>query len=142
MPSGSTQRPSPRVRANGPSPQDDHWGVFVTTSLGVCLLYLASVGLFHAHPRRARIRSLNASALLRRFVFVGAWVLAGVALILIAEPQGWERGIPIWIGLFGLAGFVSIFLDAVAPMLQLRLAVLAALASLALAGAMLWSTIA
>ena len=44
-----------------------------------------------------------------------SWALALVSLVLLAQPQGWERGVPIWLGLFTLAGIASLLVAALVP---------------------------
>jgi len=72
----------------------------VATGLAVGLLALALVFWIEAHERRAVLAAIQSSAPLRMFGKAIGWVLASSALIVLAQTQGWERGIPIWLAWF------------------------------------------
>ncbi|MEM7740316.1 MAG: hypothetical protein AAF225_05900 [Pseudomonadota bacterium] len=72
----------------------------MATGLALSLLALALVFWVEANERRSVLAQVQASANLRRLGGGVGWVLSGLALIVLAGLQGWERGIPIW-----LAGF-------------------------------------
>lgn len=82
------------------------------TSLAFALLLFAVVLWIEAHERRAVFATVQTSVSMRRGLKVGGWVLATLALFLCAEPQGWERGIPIWLAWFIGAAFVALLFSA------------------------------
>lgn len=84
-------------------------------TLATCLLYLACFGFYHAGERRTAFDWLKTSEPARRWLRLGAWALAVVALFLLAQVQGWERGIPIWLGLLTLTGVASLLVSALVP---------------------------
>jgi len=85
------------------------------TAVALFLLYLACVGFHQSSAQRAQARWLKASARGRLGVRIAAWASTGLALWLLAQPQGLERGVPIWLGLFMACGFVSLLTGALAP---------------------------
>ena len=104
----------------------------MSAALAMFLLYLACVGFYQAGAKRTSLERLKTSAAARRSVRLASWGVALVALVLLAQPQGWERGVPIWLGLFTLAGVVSLLVSALAPRGHLVTAAGAAVAGLGL----------
>ncbi|MEM8862597.1 MAG: hypothetical protein AAGD96_30170 [Chloroflexota bacterium] len=45
----------------------------------------------------------------------GAWLFASGSLYFLSQVQGWERGVPIWLGLFTAFGIASLLAAALAP---------------------------
>ena len=84
----------------------------LTTIAIILMLYAASALLYQADKRRAEIALLKTSPRHR----TGARLLACTILVLTlwaaSLPQGWERGIPIWLGLFFAAFVTSLFVSA------------------------------
>ncbi|NRA29336.1 MAG: hypothetical protein HRU11_03660 [Parvularculaceae bacterium] len=72
----------------------------MATGLAVGLLALALVFWIEAHERRAVLAPIQASPQLRMLGKAVGWVLASSALIVLAQTQGWERGIPVWLAWF------------------------------------------
>ena len=87
----------------------------MVTGLSACLAYMACAGFYQAGERRSHVAFLNANATVRRVVYAGAWGLLLIALWLLALPQGWERGVPIWLGVLIGAGALSLFIAALRP---------------------------
>ena len=101
------------------------------TGLGVLLSYLACAGLFQANSRRTTIQSFRFPdgdwpVLNRRLVLSASWALIIVSLLLFSAPQGFERGVPIWLGVLGLAGFITLFIAAIKPSLHMPISVITA----------------
>ena len=84
-------------------------------ALALSLLLLASVLWVEAHERRAVLGPVRSSSAVRIAVKAVGWVLAAVALLLVAQPQGWERGIPIWLAWFSLAGVAVLLFAGLYP---------------------------
>ena len=61
------------------------------------ILFVASVLWIEANGRRAVLGPVRSSGSVRLAVRLGGWLLAAASLWLVAQPQGWERGIPIWL---------------------------------------------
>lgn len=87
----------------------------MTVTLAICLLYVACFGLFHAHPARTSFAAVKESPQVQTGVKTVAWVLLAATLFLTAQIQGWERGIPIWLGLATCAGVASLLIAALLP---------------------------
>lgn len=87
----------------------------MVTGLSACLAYMACASFYQAGERRSQVALLKASPAVRRGVYAGAWILLLVALWLLATPQGWERGVPIWLGVLTGAGALSLFIAALRP---------------------------
>ena len=106
----------------------------MVTALSACMLYAACAGFYQAGAQRTSLARLKTEVRLRRLVFAGSWVLALIALVLAAAPQGWERGVPIWLGLLTAAGAASLLIAALYPRWHLPSGVAAGAATLVLAG--------
>ena len=87
----------------------------MVTGLSACLAYVACAGFYQAGERRSQTDLLKGSRLARRIVYAASWLLLLAALYLLALPQGWERGVPIWLGVLTAAGALSIFIAALRP---------------------------
>ncbi len=108
------------------------------TAFAASLLMLAVAIWIEAHERRAVFADMKASARNRNLAKGAGWALALIALVLMAQPQGWERGIPIWLGAATAAGIVGLLIDARFPGRHVEYGVGAA----ALAGLVLMTAIA
>ncbi|MEO1043725.1 MAG: hypothetical protein AAFX52_15700 [Pseudomonadota bacterium] len=80
----------------------------MATGLALSLLALALVFWIEANERRAVLAQVQASAALRRWGSGAGWVLSGLALIVLAGLQGWERGIPIWLAWFSISAVLCL----------------------------------
>lgn len=98
--------------------------------LAAALLYTACVIFFQAGARRSGLDAVRRSAVVRNVSRAIAWAAVLAALWLCAEPQGWERGIPVWLGLFSLAGGLSLVVSA----LNVRVQALTGLGAAVVAG--------
>ncbi len=106
-------------------------------ALVLCLQYVACVVLHHANPRRTNITILVDSELIRRSVKLLACCALMVSVFLSASLQGWERGVPIWLCLISVAGFVSLYISAYAPSKHLTTGIAAFIATLFFSAALL-----
>jgi hypothetical protein len=79
------------------------------------LLLVACIGFYHARSARTRFDALRQSARRRISLRWICWALLVLSAWLFALPQGWERGVPIWLGTLSLAGIVSLLLVTLAP---------------------------
>ncbi|MEM9619376.1 MAG: hypothetical protein AAF936_15585 [Pseudomonadota bacterium] len=85
------------------------------TLLGTAFLYAASFGFYHANVKRTTFSILKASATARFISLIASWFLAFASLYIFASILGWERGIPVWLGIFTLTGALSLLVSALAP---------------------------
>ena len=85
------------------------------TALAACLLFIASASWIEANEKRAALASVKALPHFRYIARAGGWLFAILALIMLAQPQGWERGIPIWFGWLSLTSFISLMTTALFP---------------------------
>ena len=79
----------------------------------ISLLYLACFGFYHADPRRTGFEYVRKQRQLKAWLQLAAWAASAAALFVVADLIGWERGIPVWLGLFMCAGVTSLFVAAV-----------------------------
>ncbi|MEL7451959.1 MAG: DUF3325 family protein [Pseudomonadota bacterium] len=101
--------------------------------LSLCLLYLACFAFFQAGERRTEFAGVKASKRHQTAVRAGGWGIALLSLVLMAGPQGWERGTTIWLAQFMLAAFVALFIGSLAPRLQIGTAIAMVVVSLMIA---------
>jgi hypothetical protein len=87
----------------------------VSAVAATALLLAACVGFYHAGSARTRVGALRRSAGRRLALRWACWALLAASAWLFALPQGWERGIPAWLGALSLAGVVSLLLVTLAP---------------------------
>ncbi|MEM0930515.1 MAG: DUF3325 family protein [Pseudomonadota bacterium] len=111
---------------------------FWLTSLALAITYLGCVAFFEAGERRGRLHEVltlsPSGTWLRRW----AWAALIIALFLFAQPQGWERGVPIWLGALSVAGGISLLISALLPRWHIWTGAGAGLlASIAAAGALI-----
>ena len=111
-------------------------------TFATCLLYLACFAFYHAGERRTAFARLKESASSRRRLRLGGWALAIVALFLLAQVQGWERGIPVWLGLFTLTGVASLLVSAFLPRHHMLTATGSAAGGLVAGMALVWGAVA
>ena len=84
-------------------------------TLTICLLYLACVGFYHAGKTRTVFNQMQVSAASRFALRSSAWGVSIATLFLLSGNQGWERGVPVWLGLITLAGVASLLVSALIP---------------------------
>ncbi|MEM7663464.1 MAG: DUF3325 family protein [Pseudomonadota bacterium] len=102
------------------------------TFLAVCLLYVAVFAFHQAGERRTVFAGLKSSPTKRSAVRWFGWGLAVIALIVLAQPQGLERGIPIWLAAFMLAAFACLLTGSLLPDFHRKSAILASILCLGL----------
>lgn len=83
------------------------------TSAG--LLYAACVALFHAHPKRSRVELVRSHEHGPLVVRAGASVLILATTMIVASPLGWERAIPIVLGVLAGAGILCVLAGVLTP---------------------------
>ncbi len=86
--------------------------IMLTTISTTCLLYVACALLYQADERRSAFAEVRESPGVRLGMRGGAAALFVTTLLLIAPQQGWERGVPIWLGLFSMVFVLGLFLAA------------------------------
>ena len=85
-------------------------------SLAALFLTFAGCGLlYQADARRSAFAGLKTSWRARYLVRGCAVGVCMLALCLAAAPQGWERGVPIWVGLLSLCFVAGLYLAARRP---------------------------
>ena len=79
------------------------------------LLFSACAILYQADKRRSTFPSVKGSANLRTILRTAACGLLVLSLCLMAELQGWERGIAVWLAALTFVFVGGLFLAAVKP---------------------------
>jgi hypothetical protein len=87
----------------------------VSAVVAGALLLVACVGFYHARAARTHFDALRRSARRRALLRGSCWGLLALSAWLFALPQGWERGIPAWLGTLSMAGVASLLIAALAP---------------------------
>ncbi|MEO0818459.1 MAG: hypothetical protein AAFX86_14295 [Pseudomonadota bacterium] len=80
-----------------------------------CLLFAACALLYQADDRRSAFAGVRGSQPARFGMRAGAVALFALTLMMLAPLQGWERGIPLWLGLLTLVFVAGLFLAAQKP---------------------------
>lgn len=80
-----------------------------------CLLFAGCALLYQADERRSAFANVRASQPLRLGMRTGAVVVFVVTLMMTATLQGWELGVPVWLGIFSFAFVAGLFLSAQKP---------------------------
>lgn len=83
------------------------------TSAG--LLYAACVALFHAHPKRTRVELVRTREHGAMVVRGAASVLILATTMIIASQLGWEKAIPIVLGVLAAAGILCVLAAVFTP---------------------------
>ncbi len=96
-------------------------------AFALSLLYIACFAFYHADSRRTAVALLKRQTHLKAWVQAAAWAACLAALLVVADLAGWERGVPIWIGLFTLAGVASLFVVSINTKRHLASAVISLL---------------
>ena len=84
----------------------------LVTGLASALAYVACALFYQAGERRTALDRLKASPKARKAVRAVGWAALLIALWLFTLPQGWERGVTIWIGATVAAGGISLLIAA------------------------------
>ena len=99
------------------------------------LLYAACVALYHAHPQRSKFERLRGAAGGPAVLRSAAAAMIAVALLVLASRIGWERAIPVALGVLGGGGIVCVLAAVFTPKAHVLggtiLLVVGALASIA-----------
>lgn len=83
------------------------------------LSYTACAVLYHSGRKRSAWSRLRASRALRGAGYAASGCLLILALMSAASGLGWERGIPLWLGLLTVAGMASLLLAITRPVFHL-----------------------
>ena len=85
------------------------------TLASIGLVYAVCVALHHAHPKRTAFEHVRTDVRAQKALRIGAVVVLCLAQWLIAQAVGWERGIPILLGVLAAAGARSLIVATLAP---------------------------
>ena len=102
------------------------------------LQYTACVALYHANTRRSKINLIIRSEPARTVLKIAALCILAVSIFLCASLQGWERGVPIWLCLIGVTGFISLYVSAYKPSVHIKSGVASLVVALLLSGVFLF----
>ena len=94
--------------------------IILSVALIASLQYVACVALYHSHERRSSIEVLKESPRNRNIIKVVAWCLLAISLFVCNGLQDIERGIPIWLCLISVSGFISLFVSAYKPLQHVK----------------------
>lgn len=81
----------------------------------IMLIFSSCVLLLQADAHRGRVLTLRRSKNKRYLARLIAVFILIACLTMISALNGWELGIPIWLGLLSVASVASLFLNAQAP---------------------------
>ena len=85
-------------------------------TIGSTLLLLSACAmLYQADEKRASFAIIRQSIRIRNYMRSTAGILLVTTLVLLAGIQGWERGIPVWLGIFSAVFVGGLFLAAQRP---------------------------
>ena len=87
----------------------------LVTGLASALAYVGCALFYQAGERRTALSALKSSPKARKAARAAGWAALLIALWLFALPQGWERGVTIWIGATIAAGGISLLVSALMP---------------------------
>lgn len=110
-----------------------------TVALIFCIQYVACVALFQANERRTAVELFEKSVRLRTALKMSAWCLLIISTFLCASLQGWERGVPLWLCMIAVAGFISLYVSAYKPMHHVKSGIAALAASALLGASIFWA---
>ncbi|MEM6914571.1 MAG: DUF3325 family protein, partial [Pseudomonadota bacterium] len=79
------------------------------------IMYLGCVAFFESGERRGRVHDVLNITPSPTWLRRSGWAALLFSLVLFAQPQGWERGIPIWLGALSMAGGTSLLVSALLP---------------------------
>ena len=80
-----------------------------------CLLFGGCALLYQADERRSAFAAVRASRPMRLGMRAVALIVFALTLIMTATLQGWELGVPVWLGVFSFAFVAGLFLSAQKP---------------------------
>lgn len=98
----------------------------------VCLVFAGCALLYQADERRSAFASVRASKPIRLGMRFAATVVFALTLAMTATLQGWELGVPVWLGIFSFAFVAGLFLSAQKPDWHAKAAVAAGALGVAL----------
>lgn len=87
----------------------------LTVLSSACLLFSGCALLYQADGRRSAFATVRNSHPVRLGMRVAALIVFAVTLVMTATLQGWELGIPVWLGIFSFAFVAGLFLSAQKP---------------------------
>lgn len=87
----------------------------LTVLSSTCLIFAACALLYQADERRSEFANVRASRSFRMGMRSAAMAIFVATLMMIATLQGWELGIPVWLGIFSFAFVAGLFLSAQKP---------------------------
>ena len=90
------------------------------TALALFCLYLACLAFYQAAPKRTAFASIKGNVIYQRLTRAVACGFCLIALALLIALAGFERGFPIWLGLFMLAGVTSLLIAGLFPKWHLK----------------------
>jgi len=102
--------------------------------LSACVLYLSVFAFQQAGARRTVFAGIKSSPEKQRLMRAAGWGLAAIALVILAQAHGAERGAPIWLASFMLSAFACLLIGALLPKRQTGLAVAVFAAALLISG--------
>ena len=102
-------------------------------ALVLTIQYGACVALFQANERRTMVELIEKSARIRTALTVSAWCLLIISIFLCAKLQGWERGVPLWLCMIAVTGFISLYVSSYKPAHHVKSGLVALIASLIMA---------
>ena len=79
------------------------------------LLYAACVALYHAHPGRSQLESLQNTAAGPWMLRAAAAATTAAALFLLASQIGWERAVPVTLGVLAGCGILCVLAAVFVP---------------------------
>ncbi len=79
------------------------------------LLYAACVALYHAHPGRSWLEWLRSASARPWLLRVSAVALIAGAFLLLASQIGWERAVPVALGVLAGAGILCVLAAVFTP---------------------------
>ncbi|MEO0450700.1 MAG: DUF3325 family protein [Pseudomonadota bacterium] len=87
----------------------------LTVISSTCLLFSGCALLYQADERRSAYANVRDSRSLRMGMRISAIVVFVATLMMTATLQGWELGVPVWLGIFSFAFVAGLFLSAQKP---------------------------
>lgn len=113
---------------------------FAYTAAGVTVAYAGCVLLFQGGAKRTTHEAIRIPSIHAAKAKATGWLLLLGAIWPLALTQGFERGIPVWVGVVGLCGILSLLISAFWPRAHFPSAlVVAGLATVMALGDLIWS---
>ncbi len=97
----------------------------LTVSSIVCLIFSGCALLYQADERRSAFANVRASKPTRLGMRAVALIVFLLTLTMTASLQGWELGVPVWLGIFSCAFVAGLFLSAQKPDWHAKVAMVA-----------------